>query len=211
MALPVEQITMYYEDSVNHYTYTQTQFNKRSAFTGTLMPPVNALFQFNVNESRTVAGDKYYWHNEASDVAGYNKLLTIPSDIGKQALVATLYTGGPVPSTQLMGKWMTEPGVPGHTGTTPAGSWITYFRQRRTIDGVDYINSFTIRWYRYYYNTDLGSWAESSQIAYTAAGASTITELTQTFSHSIISTTFGPTDRLVVKVWANFAAADPTI
>lgn len=203
MAAPVEQLTMYYEDSVNHYTTAQTPFNKRSAFSGTLMPPTNALLQFNVKENRSTAGDFYYFHNEASDVSGYKKLLIAPSDVAKQNIVASISAGDPLPSVQLMGKWITEPGVPGFVGTINGGTWQTNLRQRRTVDGLNYTSTFTVRWYRYYYNEITETWTESGQIAFTIGGAATNTETTQTYTHSVISSTWGVNDRLVVKVWAN--------
>lgn len=211
MAAPVEQLTMYYEDSVNLYTKSQTPFNKRSAFTNTVMPPVHALLQFNVKETRSVAGDLYYFHNEASDVSGYKKLLIAPSDVAKQSIVAAASAGDPFPLTILMGSWMTDPGVPGFVGTISSGTWQTFFRQRRTVDGINYTSSFTLRWYRYYYDEDIMSWTLSGQIAFTIAGAASNTETTQTYTHSIISSTWGATDRLVCKVWANLDEMSPLI
>jgi len=213
MAAPVEGLAMYYEDSVNHYTYSQTPFNKRGAPVGsgdtTSGLPTNLNLRAGYASTKTTAGDVYYFHDEASDVAGYKKLLLAVSDIAKQNINQYINAGDLLPVYKLCGMWITEPGVPGFVGNIPAhvaaGSpWITYFRQQRYIDGAAYLSSWIIRWYRYYYDTGEGMWMESGMIAFTIGGSATNTETTQTYRHSIISSDWGASDRLVAKVWAYF-------
>lgn len=206
MAAPVEQLTMYYEDSVNLYTKAQTPFNKRTAPISSgataIGFPSSLPLRLGTKSTRSTAGDLYYFHNEASDVAGYKKLLIEPSDIAKQSISKSMSAGDP-PTTQLCGAWITDPGVPGHVGLTPSGTWNTQLRQRRTVDGLNYSSSWTVRWYRYYYDTEVSSWLESGQIAFTIGGQATNSETTQTYTHSVIPVTFGLTDRLIAKIWAN--------
>lgn len=214
MALAAESLTMYYEDSVNYYGKTlvpllpMTGVNKVADLAKASVAKVNdvAIASINILDKvfpGAAGGTVYYMHYEASDIAGYEKLLTAVPDAAKTSLVGTASVSDIFPKSILLGSWMTDAGVPGFAGSTPAGLyWITHLRQQRIIYTSGYTSWWTVRWYRYY---DTGSgWLLSNQVAYTVCGSTTLTETTEDYTHSVVASTWGATDRLVAKVWANF-------
>jgi hypothetical protein len=215
MAAPVENLAMYYEDTTNYYTNSyvpllpMTGVNKVANLAKASVAKVNDVAIASINILDKVFGKTlYYFHDEASDVAGYKKLTTSVSDIVKTTLGDSASAGDAFPVLKLLGSWITDAGVPGFTGILPASStpnspWILYLRQKRTVYVAGYISNFTIRWYRYYDDEDFG-WTLSGQIAYVVSGSATLTEQTKTYQNGIISSTWGATDRLVCKIWANF-------
>jgi len=215
MAAPVENLAMYYEDTTNYYTNSyvpllpMTGVNKVANLAKASVAKVNDVAIASINILDKVFGKTlYYFHDEASDVAGYKKLTTSVSDIAKTTLSASASATDVFPVLTLLGSWITDAGVPGFTGILPAYSsanspWIIYLRQKRTTYVAGYIANWIIRWYRYYYDDEFG-WQLSGQIAYVVGGAATLTEQTVTFQNGVIATTWGATDRLICKIWANF-------
>jgi len=204
MALQIAAVKLFWEDTAiaaSSQTRVQTLINNRAAAIGTLSADqVVARMRYNFATSRAVGGVLYYLHDEASDIAGYRKLLTTSADTTEKSLERNLSDAETLPITKVYDEWVVEPDFASSYPQVVTGTWTCYIRCQVTDDDLN--TSIRVRFpiYLRTWDEDLSSFVET--LLATPEVTPSTTKFTRTVSFSItatLKTVAGNNDRIVIK------------